>query len=112
MASKDLRTFLEEPVDKTWINEMSMTLKQIADKEGISRTMVTKILKNSLGKLYKAIANDEENRSKDAFEKVVILVKMIEELGGTEVSPEKILEYLPKDIVKDVKEAAKNHMKG
>ena len=61
-------------------------------------------------KLYKAVANDEDYRDRDAFEKVIILVKMIEELGGTEVNPEKILEYLPSDIQKDVKEAGKKRM--
>lgn len=112
MGNKNLREFLEEPLDNSWINEMAMTLQDIAKSENISHTMVRKILKKAVGKVYYAIAKDEEYADMDAFEKMVVLIKMIEELGGNDIDVEKILDYLPKDIAKDVREAGKEHMRG
>jgi hypothetical protein len=109
MANKDLRNYLEEPLDETALQEATMTLKQIAAKESISHVTVANILKKAMETFYKRIAADEDFKGMDAFERVVLLSKMIESLGGT-VEMEGILKMLPKDIVKQVKMDAKDHM--
>jgi hypothetical protein len=109
MANKNLRNYFEEPLDETALSEAAMTLQAIADKENISHVMVAKILKKCMDTFYKRIAADEDFKGMDAFEKVVVLSKMIESMGGN-IEMEAILKMLSKDVVMQVKKDAKNHM--
>jgi hypothetical protein len=89
--------------------EAAMTLKEIGDKLSISHVMVAKILKKSIETFYKKIASDEDFKGMDSFERVGVLSKMIESMGG-KIEMESLLKMLPKEIVAEVKRDAKNHM--
>lgn len=110
MASKDLlREYLEEPIDNSWVNEVAMTMVDIAKKMGTTSPTVASDLEKVMKKFYYSIAKDPDYKGMDAFERVIEIGRMIESLGGN-VDMIKLLKHLPIEIQNQVKKDAKDHM--